>query len=660
MATGWALLFRANISSSTHSDSEDVHSSYSRTIDGTGDALHRVVFSSRNPPSIIGPSRSNLRASTSLRFGAPSPPSPMPQPVVLHASLSRAAWTTTCTYSAIPTSAPLAYTLRRPTLGVDMRTDGNVRLVSIRNRHTLAHDSRRQGGIPLMLTEHAYPGDDRCTRGAPCLPTIPPAATCFPSLAARLPGALHVSQGAHSVMDTSTFFHFRCATQLSNAPCAELPACRNPRRLPSFSHTFSHHPLLLALSPLFPRARPPHFLLFIRASTVLPSPPPDPNPPRAVLLSGGPALYHHQPHLFLRHHHPRPAQPHGTSIEPLRTKARLKPKRSTTRTTARAFPYCTTGPFAAAPLLTPARTTHCGGSGQLFYDAGGSAERAFPCVEGFRSAGRTRGLCVGVPRLPVDARTSNHLSLTRPTCCAGVPSALSALALRRAGEEKAKYAFPLKYGTHISRRVFIAISLYLPADDINTSSISPCTARVIVVCSWLLLVVLELVVVVGMWLCHATIIFTTFLYRRYFSHPAAVHFHHQAGTFQLEWQGPPAQEDEIMKGEIMEDEIMKAEIGQTFTRKTKLSSVQLRLYAKAETIKAETMVGERVVRRANGYTRPQSCVAIDPRLVPDEITSRKLSGPAEALSPQSGLRFLAPLLRLDSVEPYQRARNLGP
>jgi hypothetical protein len=26
---------------------------------------------------------------------------------------------------------------------------------------------------------------------------------------------------------TSTLFHFRCATQLSNAPCAEFSACRN-------------------------------------------------------------------------------------------------------------------------------------------------------------------------------------------------------------------------------------------------------------------------------------------------------------------------------------------------------------------------------------------------------------------------------------------------
>ncbi|KAJ7712787.1 hypothetical protein B0H14DRAFT_3523740 [Mycena olivaceomarginata] len=81
----------------------------------------------------------------------------------------------------------------------------------------------------------------------------------------------------------------------------------------------------------------------------------------------------------------------------------------------------------------------------------------------------------------------------------------------------------------------------------------------------------------------------------------------------------------------------------------------------------------RTMIRAHGYTRPESCVAVDPRVVPDEITSRNLSGPAEALSPQSGLRFLVPLLRLDSlstraclvnpslqVEPYQRARNLGP
>jgi hypothetical protein len=41
--------------------------------------------------------------------------------------------------------------------------------------------------------------------------------------------------------------------------------------------------------------------------------------------------------------------------------------------------------------------------------------------------------------------------------------------------------------------------LYFPADYINTVSIPPCTTRVILGCSWLL-VVLELFIVVGMWL----------------------------------------------------------------------------------------------------------------------------------------------------------------
>jgi hypothetical protein len=119
---------------------------------------------------------------------------------------------------------------RCPMSGVDMRTGGNVRLVSICNRHALAHDSRRQYGILLMLSEHTYPGHD-LHAWLLCLPTIPPATTYFPSLAARLPalraGALHASQEAHSIMDTSTLFHFWCTTQLSNAPRAEFSVYRN-------------------------------------------------------------------------------------------------------------------------------------------------------------------------------------------------------------------------------------------------------------------------------------------------------------------------------------------------------------------------------------------------------------------------------------------------
>ncbi|KAJ7836418.1 hypothetical protein B0H13DRAFT_2678127 [Mycena leptocephala] len=43
--------------------------------------------------------------------------------------------------------------------------------------------------------------------------------------------------------------------------------------------------------------------------------------------------------------------------------------------------------------------------------------------------------------------------------------------------------------------------LYFPADYINTVSIPPCTTRVILGWSWLLVAVLELFIVVGMWLC---------------------------------------------------------------------------------------------------------------------------------------------------------------
>ncbi|KAJ7678608.1 hypothetical protein B0H17DRAFT_1334076 [Mycena rosella] len=76
---------------------------------------------------------------------------------------------------------------RRPTSGVDMRTEGTVRLVSIRNRHTLAHDFHRQGDIPccapiyteLVCVPRRRSMHETCTHGSPCLPTIPPAAALF-------------------------------------------------------------------------------------------------------------------------------------------------------------------------------------------------------------------------------------------------------------------------------------------------------------------------------------------------------------------------------------------------------------------------------------------------------------------------------------------------
>ncbi|KAJ7080317.1 hypothetical protein C8R44DRAFT_895425 [Mycena epipterygia] len=98
--------------------------------------------------------------------------------------------------------------------------------------------------------------------------------------------------------------------------------------------------------------------------------------------------------------------------------------------------------------------------------------------------------------------------------------------------------------------VFHCYCVYLPADYINTSSIPPCTTRVILGCSWLLLVGLELFVVVGINLFarrsppapNPSLPVLT-VHGNAVSFSAGSPFHlaamHQAGTFQLEVQGPP-------------------------------------------------------------------------------------------------------------------------
>ncbi|KAJ7084100.1 hypothetical protein C8R44DRAFT_894245 [Mycena epipterygia] len=63
------------------------------------------------------------------------------------------------------------------------------------------------------------------------------------------------------------------------------------------------------------------------------------------------------------------AQHNITSIATLHTKARPEAQAQQYEDyDARSVlkHHCTTSPFSAAPLLTPARATHCGGSGQLF------------------------------------------------------------------------------------------------------------------------------------------------------------------------------------------------------------------------------------------------------------------------------------------------------
>jgi hypothetical protein len=142
-----------------------------------------------------------------------------PQPVVLHASVSvrrgpRPAHTPlsrprTAGWRIHPSlhSSAHRYALVRAHRHADPVFTG-VRLVSIRNRHTLAHDSCRQGGIPLMLSERAYPGEDGCARSARAAPNMPPAAALFSiysSSTSSFPCShLHASQASRTRRPSST------------------------------------------------------------------------------------------------------------------------------------------------------------------------------------------------------------------------------------------------------------------------------------------------------------------------------------------------------------------------------------------------------------------------------------------------------------------------
>ncbi|KAF8142828.1 hypothetical protein K438DRAFT_2029894 [Mycena galopus ATCC 62051] len=196
---------------------------------------------------------------TSLRFGAPSLPTPTPQPVVLHANASRV--------------AAHRYGLVRGHRHADPVFTGVL---------------RRAWTCARTATSVSYPSaidtPSRTTPASKARLSVPPhhPARRRP-LAALLPpscsSALHASQEAHSVMDTSTFFHFWCATQLSNASCAEFSAYRNLDGYEAAAATFR---LSYTLSPstpcpfllISPRAVPRIFcLLMIYPFFVPPSPP---------------------------------------------------------------------------------------------------------------------------------------------------------------------------------------------------------------------------------------------------------------------------------------------------------------------------------------------------------------------------------------------------
>ncbi|KAJ7884267.1 hypothetical protein B0H13DRAFT_2343751 [Mycena leptocephala] len=396
--------FRANhphlfINSST--DSEDIHSSYTH---------HRWHW--------VSSSRLHL-----THIGSALPPTPRGAPCErvpcsAHTPLSRPR--TTGIYTPLFTLVPpdmrsstgtgmQISSLQASYMGVDMCTDGNV----------VSYPSA------IDMPSRTTPAG-KYRRGSPCLPTIPPAAAYFPFLAARLPpscaGALHASQEAHSVMDTTTLFHFRCTTQLSNVACAEFSACRDdgyevaagaymdlddrlhldlaPSHLratrTTLPSTYPHSALFFPSVPLHSSLRSLFTSMYnanTRSSqtptrapfgTTGPIPPPTPPlpPPPPPATSAAPQHEHRNAA------HKGAPEAQAQYYEDYDARFLLKH-------------HCTDiSPFSAAPLLTPASATHCGGSGHLFFG------EHFPAWEVCRFAGRTWKSCVVVSRLPVDARTS--------------------------------------------------------------------------------------------------------------------------------------------------------------------------------------------------------------------------------------------------------------
>ncbi|KAJ7084110.1 hypothetical protein C8R44DRAFT_991896 [Mycena epipterygia] len=237
------------------------------------------------------------------------------------------------------------------------------------------------------------------------------------------------------------------------------------------------------------------------------------------------------------------AQHHSTSIAALRMKARPEAQaqqyedydaRSVLKN------HCTTSPFSAAPLLTPARATHCGGT---FFDVlYPLRERPvwalYPCPPlvvlhihmwlRVRVSSRwmlrmlhffmcsSQMSTVSLAGILIRLREEWHfdcLAFSRDmhsrfqelSFLHSPPYALytpcSPVVLRRSLDgrrtNESVYMSICRRATQLAFHfVFHCYCVYLPADYINTRSIPPCTTRVILGCSWLL-VVLELFTVVG-------------------------------------------------------------------------------------------------------------------------------------------------------------------
>ncbi|KAJ7319056.1 hypothetical protein DFH08DRAFT_1035609 [Mycena albidolilacea] len=189
---------------------------------------------------------------------------------------------------------------------------------------------------------------------------------------------------ARFFMHVSTFLHFRCAITRSRAQFSAYRDVNGVRgragAYMDLDETMIHTSFVPPLHPSRARFASLLFLLAtlplhhpLRASLRNPGPrrpsflasPPVPlrTPTRAVLLSGRPAFHHFYPTpplpvTTIRDRDAHQALSHRISIAMLRTKARLKPKRSTTKTSTRAIltrsTRCTgvpSGLCALAPLL---------------------------------------------------------------------------------------------------------------------------------------------------------------------------------------------------------------------------------------------------------------------------------------------------------------------
>ncbi|KAJ7903022.1 hypothetical protein B0H13DRAFT_2335376 [Mycena leptocephala] len=290
----------------------------------------------------------------------------------------------------------------------------------------------------------------------------------------------------------------------------------------------------------------------------------------------------------------------------IRTHAQ-KPKRSSPRTTTRGLSSSTTAPSVLSRRL---RATRYGGSGQLFCGADievvrrgpalacGCADVApaffdtlhplrarpvravCPCPSSFvQHAPRTALLHVeladvgDLAGILILLQEGGGVALWLSRLFARHAFPLSEVFVSPPSSVRAVYSGPLTVARWMdvgrmswcihrqtteltSHFVFHCYCIYLPADYISTRSIPPCTTRVIVGCSWLLLVVLELNLFarrsppepspsLPVLTVHGNAIGVPRMPSHFppagHSHPAAVHFHHQAGTFQLEVRGPPTQ-----------------------------------------------------------------------------------------------------------------------